>query len=139
MKNLNKIFDIQDIDQSKDEFEIIEKHETENSSEKVENDYEKSRKNLHDLLDRGQEALIHALEVAKQSEHPRAFEVVGNLIKQLSEINHDLVDLHTKKVTLKNKEAKGESDNKTSVTNNAIFVGSTTELSNFLQNMRKEK
>jgi hypothetical protein len=64
--------------------------------ERVNYDYDKSRNNLHNLLQQGQDALNHALEIAKASEHPRAFEVVGNLMKQLADINHQLMDLHGK-------------------------------------------
>ena len=109
--------------------EIIETPET-----KIDNDYDITRNNLRELLTTGQNALMHALEVAKQSEHPRAFEVVGNLMKQLADVNQQLMDLHQQKAKLdapKNKDTK--------VTNNAIFVGSTSELAKMIQNMNKEK
>jgi hypothetical protein len=85
-------------------------------------------------LDAGQEALESALEIAKQSEHPRAFEVVGNLIKQLADINHQLLDVHTKKQRLGAKEPEQKATN---VTNNSIFVGSTSELSKLIDKMNK--
>ena len=109
--------------------EIIQSVET-----KIENDYDTTRANLRELLTTGQSALMHALDVAKQSEHPRAFEVVGNLMKQLADVNQQLMDLHQQKAKLdapKNKDTK--------VTNNAIFVGSTSELAKMIQNMNKEK
>jgi len=109
--------------------EIIQSAET-----KIENDYDTTRTNLRELLTTGQSALMHALDVAKQSEHPRAFEVVGNLMKQLADVNQQLMDLHQQKAKLdapKNKDTK--------VTNNAIFVGSTSELAKMIQNMNKEK
>lgn len=99
--------------------------------ENVDYDYNSTRNNLHTLLKQGQEALFHALEVAKQSEHPRAFEVVGNLIKQLADINHQLLDLSEKKQHLAANKPQGN------VTNNAIFVGSTAELNKMLQNLSK--
>lgn len=100
-------------------------------------DYDITRNNLHMLLQQGQDALFHALEVAKQSEHPRAFEVVGNLMKNLSDINHQLLDLHTKKKSLEEPQKKEDSSTK-NVTNNSIFVGSTMELSAMLENLRKQ-
>lgn len=106
---------------------------TDQLEDNVDYDYEKTRSNLHNLLLQGQEALLSALEVAKQSEHPRAFEVVGNLIKQLSDVNHQLMDLSEKKQKLSSKDKK--EDVPSQVTNNAIFVGSTTELNNMLKNM----
>jgi hypothetical protein len=99
-------------------------------------DYEKTRGNLHSLLNQGQEALFHALEVAKQSEHPRAFEVVGGLMKHLSDINHQLMDLHRKKQVI---ESPKEKEKPSTVTNNSIFVGSTHELSKMLDELKKGK
>lgn len=100
-------------------------------------DYNKTRSNLHTLLQSGQEALFHALEVAKQSEHPRAFEVVGNLVKQLADVNHQLLDLSEKKQKLLTSKTKTEQPTSTVTNNNAIFVGSTAELNKMLQNMTK--
>lgn len=101
--------------------------------QRIESDYDKTRGNLHELLMKGQEALNAALEVAKQSEHPRAFEVVGNLMKQLADVNQQLMDLHQQKAKLDapSKESGAK------VTNNAIFVGSTSELNKLIQNMTK--
>jgi hypothetical protein len=105
-------------------------------NEKIDYDYDKTRANLHSLLAQGQEALMHALEVAKQSEHPRAFEVVGNLVKQLSEVNAQLLDIHEKKQKLDGKSDKKDDVSTKNVTNNnAIFVGSTTELNKMIKNM----
>lgn len=105
------------------------------SDNKIEDDYEATRKNLHLLLFQGQDALMTALEVAKQSEHPRAFEVVGNLMKQLADVNQQLMDLHKQKQVLDN--PKGSEPKGKTVNNNAIFVGSTSELNKFLSNMNK--
>lgn len=99
----------------------------------VDYDYERTRNNLHSLLDQGQTALFHALEVAKQSEHPRAFEVVGNLVKQLADVNHQLIDLSEKRQRLSQKEKADSSANKQTITNNAIFVGSTADLNKMLK------
>ena len=99
----------------------------------VSHDYETTRSNLHSLLCQGEDALFHALDVAKQSEHPRAFEVVGTLMKQLADINHQLMDLSEKRQKMKN--AMKEPETTTNVTNNAIFVGSTAELNKMLKNM----
>lgn len=137
-KNLNEIFDLP----SPEKIEATEILPAVPQQEKVgnpelEQDYETTRSNLHSILTQGQDALLHALSVAKQSEHPRAFEVVGGLMKHLSDINSQLLDLHKKKQQLE--PAKVE-DNKTkSVTNNSIFVGSTSELSKMLSDLRKGK
>lgn len=106
--------------------------------EKIEHDYDQTRNNLHTLLQQGQEALIHALDVAKASEHPRAFEVVGGLMKQLADVNHQLLDLSEKRQKLLNQTQKPqESSNPQITNNNAIFVGSTAELSKMIHNMSK--
>lgn len=106
-------------------------------NEALDHDYETTRSNLHSILSQGQVALFHALEVAKQSEHPRAFEVVGGLMKNLSDINHQLLDLHKKKQSIES--PKGETKEVANVTNNSVFVGSTTELSKMLDDIRRGK
>lgn len=104
--------------------------------DKVDSDYNDTRGNLHNLLEKGEEALLHALEVAKQSEHPRAFEVVGNMIKQLADVNQQLMELHKQRQSFDDKKDKG-SDAK-NVTNNAIFVGSTSELNKMIGKLKGE-
>lgn len=106
-----------------------------NVNQTLESDFETTRSNLHSLLQQGQDALYHALEVAKQSEHPRAFEVVGGLVKHLSDVNTQLLDLHKRKQTIEAPTKKEASV----TTNNAIFVGSTSELSKMLNDIRKGK
>ena len=97
----------------------------------IEYDYQKSRSNLYSLLSQGQDALNYALDVAKQSENSRSFEVVGNIIKQLADINYQLLDISEKKQKLSSKKSE---DNTNLITNNnAIFVGSTTELTKILK------
>ena len=108
------------------------------TNEKVESDYDKTRSNLYTLLQQGQDALNHALEVAKASEHPRAFEVVGNLMKQIADINAQLMDLHAKKKSIDTPAKGAEVPNGKQVTNNnAIFVGSTADLNKLINNMNK--
>jgi hypothetical protein len=130
---LSEVFDVPTITKTEGEVidastgEIIQK-----PAEKIEDDYDKTRSNLHELLIKGQDALNHALDVAKQSEHPRAFEVVGNLMKQLADINQQLMDIHQQKAKLDGPKADKQVTN-----NNAIFVGSTTELNKLIKNMTK--
>lgn len=108
--------------------------ETNDSEEAINYDYETARTNLHKLLVQGQEALADALYVAKSSEHPRAFEVVGGLLKNIAEINHQLLDLSEKKQKLLNL-ARPTQQEPTQINNNAIFVGSTLELTNMIKKM----
>lgn len=102
------------------------------AQENIEADYNTSRDNLRELLTTGQNALYSALEVAKQSEHPRAFEVVGNLMKQLADVNQQLLDIHQQKQKL---DAPTKSEQAKVTNNNAIFVGSTAELNKLIKKM----
>lgn len=136
--NLSKLFDVEPIDNSKTEIITVEGEIISINSSAINYDYEATRANLHAILQQGQDALIHALSVAKQSEHPRAFEVVGGLMKHLSDINHQLLDLHKKKQVL-DRPKDDESKEQTNVTNNSIFVGSTADLSKMLDDIRKNK
>jgi len=112
--------------------------ETRDVNENVDHDYDTARNNLHKLLNQGQDALYHALEIAKQSEHPRAFEVVGNLMKQLADTNEQLLKLSEKKQKLDTpKHTEQAVSGKQVTNNNAIFVGSTSELSNLINKMNK--
>lgn len=97
------------------------------------------RSNMYSLLQQGQEALIYALELAKQSDSPRAFEVVGTLMKNLSDMNLQLLDTHEKKQKLTGKRTE-ETQNPQKVVNNSIvFQGSTKELHQMIQAMKKEQ
>jgi len=104
------------------------------STNKIQDDFEVSRGNLRILLQQGQEALQKSLDVAMQSEHPRAFEVVGNLMKQLADINQQLLDLHQQKQKL---DTPKEGSRKEVTNNNVIFTGSTAELNKLIKNMSK--
>jgi len=131
--NLSEVFNMNPIEKITGEIVVAETGEIIQTQEgKVESDYDKTRSNLLELLQKGQDALSHALDVAKSSEHPRAFEVVGNLMKQVADINTQLMDLHQQKQKLD--EPKGGAKN---VTNNAIFVGSTSELNKLIDKMNK--
>lgn len=138
-EKLSDVFDIEPVQKSGGEVITIDAQpEPSQKNEKIETDYDNTRSNLYNLLHSGQEALLHALEVAKQSEHPRAFEVVGNLMKQLADINEQLMTLHMKKQKLDTPLVKDSSEPTKQVTNNnAIFVGSTSDLSKMIQNMNK--
>ena len=131
--SLSEVFDVQTLPKTEvitQDGEIIS-----TASQKIETDYDTTRNNLRILLQQGQEALQKSLDVAMQSEHPRAFEVVGNLMKQLAEVNQQLMDLHQQKQKL-DEPSKAEKA-KQVTNNNAIFVGSTAELNKLIKNMAK--
>ena len=93
-------------------------------------DYEYSRAQLYNLVEKGQEAVNGILDVAQQSDQPRAYEVAGQLIKHVGDVADKLVDLQKKVNDIEN--PKGSSSDK-QVTNNTMFVGSTAELAKFLK------
>ena len=106
------------------------KKERESDKDDRQKDYEYTRGELYTLIDQGQEAVRGALEVAQESGHPRAYEVAVAAMKHVADMTEKLQDLHKKMKDL-DEEKKGPSR----VTNNAMFVGSTTELQKMLKQM----
>lgn len=96
----------------------------------VDNDYKYSRDTYYELVEKGKESLELMIEVARESEHPRAFEVLSGMIKNISDVNDRLMDLNKKKKDLDKKEEIQKIAN----TTNNLFVGSTTELQKLLKN-----
>jgi len=94
----------------------------------VVNDYNYSRQTYYDLIEKGRESLDLMIEVARESEHPRAFEVLSGMIKNVSDVNDKLMDLNKK-----NKDISAEEIKKIEQTTNNLFVGSTAELQRMLQ------
>ena len=97
-------------------------------SEDVEDDYAYQRQNFYNLVERGNDAIEVILELAKESEHPRSYEVAGNLIKQVAEVTEKLGDLQEKM-----KKLKEVPDNAPKNVTNALFVGSTAELQKMIK------
>jgi hypothetical protein len=95
----------------------------ENTDDPLEVDYNEARKNLKDVIGKGKEALEGLLLLAQGTDSPRAYEVVGQLIKTISDVSKDLIDLQ-KRV----KDVRGEVLAPSTVVNNAVFIGSTAEL-----------
>ena len=93
-----------------------------------ETDFQYARENLYNLIERGQDGLEELLEIAKQSQHHRAFEVVGQMIDKLANTNKELLNLHKTKKDIQAEKTSGP----TNVTN-ALFVGSTSELQKLLK------
>ena len=96
----------------------------------IEKDYEYTRGNLYSIIEKGQEAINGILELAQDSEMPRAYEVAGQLIKSVSDATDKLMDLQ-KKVKDVNEDSPQKGPN---TVNNALFVGSTAELAKLLKN-----
>ena len=99
-----------------------------NNEDDIENDYKYQRENFYGLVERGQDAIDGILELAKEGEHPRAYEVAGNLIKQVAEVTEKLGDLQEKMRKLKEVPNSAPKN-----VTNALFVGSTAELQKMLK------
>ena len=108
---------------------------SEDAKSESELDYEYTRAQLYSLIEKGQEAIDGILEVSQQSDSPRAYEVAGQLIKSVADTADKLMDLQQKIKNLNKEEMKGPS----SVTNNALFIGSTSDLQKFLKGQSDEK
>ena len=109
----------------------IQKRISTGTKNKVDSDYERVRRDLFDLSEQGDEAIELMLELARESEHPRAFEVLGQLIKNNAEIGEKILKLHKSK-----KEQDKEDDVPAltqGATNNNVFIGSTAELQKMLR------
>ena len=129
----DKLNEVLGIAEEPNELEVIQK-ETKDlvvpDDKDPEIDFETGRKNLYNLIDKGNEAIDGILNLAKEGEHPRAYEVAGQLIKTVSEVSQNLLDLQDKLKKVKEVPDKGPKN-----VTNALFVGSTT----VLQKMLKEK
>ena len=123
-KALNTESSIVDIDVKSSEVNIIKS--TENDIHK---DYEYTRANLYSLIEKGQEAINGIMELASDSDSPRAYEVAGQLIKNVGDVTDKLIDLQKKLKDVEETVSKTTNN----VTNNAVFVGSTTELQKLLK------
>ena len=132
-KNMEEMLDI-DVSTKPEGGCTTRKQQLKDVTEDREKDYEYTRGELYSLISKGQEAVQGALEVAQESGHPRAFEVATNAMKQVADMTDKLMDLQ-KKVKDLDEEKKGPSK----VTNNAMFVGSTSELQKMLKQMNGGK
>jgi len=116
----------------------VQKYESEKPSLKksesldVKQDYEITRAQLHNLVMKGQEAVDGILDVARASDHPRAYEVAGQLIKNVGDVADKLIDLQKKMKELDDEPKKGPNN-----VTNALFVGSTAELQKLLSSKNK--
>ena len=119
------------------EVEVVEKKidKIKSTTEDIKRDYEYTRGNLYSIIEKGQEAIDGILELAQESEMPRAYEVAGQLIKNVADATDKLLTLQQK---LKDVQEEKESKGPTTV-NNALFVGSTAELQKLLKNNTPDK
>ena len=95
----------------------------------LKNDYDYSRETYYELIEKGKDALENMIEVARESEHPRAYEVLSGMIKNVSDVNDRLMDLNKKQKDIDKEEVR-----QVGSTTNNVFLGSTSDLQKILQN-----
>ena len=120
-QTLSEVLDVEPID-SKPRTQLI-------AVNNIDDDAEFARQNIRELIQKGNDAVEGILHVAKESEHPRAYEVAANLIKNLSDLNKDLMEIQKRKKDLAPQSQRSGDIN----VDKAVFVGSTTELVKFLK------
>ena len=133
MKNsydsLNDTFNTDPVDETAIVKEEKRKSQIQKLTDDVSKDYDYTRGNLYSLIEKGQEAINGIMEVAGESASPRAYEVAGQLIKSVADSTDKLMDLQKKMKDIDEDSTKTQNN----VTNNALFVGSTSELSKLLK------
>ena len=130
---LDKAFDIvESVSEVPPKPEVTKPPKKVEAIDQVQDDYEYARGNLYALVDKGQEAVNGALDLAMSSDHPRAYEVAGQLIKHVGDVADKLMALQKDKKNVKEESAKKV------VTNNSLFVGSTADLQKMLKDASKK-
>ena len=128
-QGLDDAFNVESSIVSTDKNDVVKKPER-LTKDDIQKDYEYTRGNLYSIIEKGQEAINGILELAQESEMPRAYEVAGQLIKSVSDATDKLMDLQKKlKDVNEEQQQKGPS-----TVNNALFVGSTADLTKLLKN-----
>ena len=132
-QGLDDAFNVESSIVSADKNDVVKKPDR-LTKDDIQKDYEYTRGNLYSIIEKGQEAINGILELAQESEMPRAYEVAGQLIKNVADATDKLMDLQKK---LKDVEEENQSRGPSNVTN-ALFVGSTAELAKLLKEKDKK-
>ena len=134
-ENFEEIFDLPSNDDVEGELIIDtpKKPLSPEGSDDVDTDYQYARENLYNVIERGSDALNTLVEIANQSESPRAFEIVSTLIKTLSDANKDLLEVQTKVKKLKEETATGPKN-----VTNALFIGNTSDLQKLIRDRKTD-
>jgi len=119
------------------EAEILPAVATTTSEEEKDTDFRYARENMYHIIERGRDAMDELLEIAKAEESPRAFEVFGQLLKNMTDTQEKLMELHQKKQKLENDGERQEVTKAQNVTN-ALFVGSTADLLKLVKRETKQ-
>ena len=130
-KNLNEVFEMEPV--IINDVEIIEPPKPKRVGDRsADKDFNEVRRSLKDIIDRGTEAIDGILQVASETESPRAYEVAAQMIKTVADANKDLLEIH-KKI----KDIKKENTTVNNTTNNSLFLGSTKDLQMFLKEQKE--
>ena len=132
--NLNEILGVEKNDVDVEDFKAPTVRKEDKEKDDIDNDYVNSRENYYDLIEKGQKAIDGILDIAKEGQHPRAYEVAGALIKNVADTVDKLQDLQKKL-----KDLKDLPKTATPQIKNALFVGSTTDLQKMLKDKDKPK
>ncbi len=136
-RSMNEFLDLpEENEENNKQLEIIEKTENDIGKLNLNDDYEKIRENLLELLDTGKEAIDDMLTIARETEKSKDFETVAILMKTVVEANQSVIDMHKKIREIANYKQNNSSDTKIQ---NALFVGSTTELSKMLKELNNQE
>lgn len=133
MKELDKILDIKPANQVTIE-DPSNKLPAVTDQEQTENDLEYARDNLYDVAEKGKDALYDLIDIARQSQHPKAYEALNQVLKTLIDVNTNIVELQIKKQKLE----KVKSNDVTQQITNNLFVGSTADLQQMLASMNNQ-
>jgi hypothetical protein len=130
-KNMEKIFDVTPLEEKKKPSEIVTvKYNEPDVKQDLTDAYQQSKENLQEIIDQGKDAMEVILQIAKDGQHPRAFEVYGTLLKNMVDANKELLNIQK---TMRDMDGKKKGDGDTKI-DKAIFVGSTAELNKLLNN-----
>lgn len=131
-KNMEQIFDVTPINEEKKKSsEIVAvKYNEPDVKQDLTDAYQQSKENLQEIIDQGKDAMEVILQIAKDGQHPRAFEVYGTLLKNMVDANKELLNIQK---TMRDMDGKKKGDGDTKI-DKAIFVGSTAELNKLLNN-----
>ena len=129
-KNMEKIFDVTPVEEEKKKpSELVAvKYNEPDIKQDLTDAYQQSKENLQEIIDQGKDAMEVILQIAKDGQHPRAFEVYGTLLKNMVDANKELLNIQKTMRDMDGKKKEGDTK-----IDKAIFVGSTAELNKFLQ------
>ena len=125
-EKLNNTFEVEQVE---DSLPIESSDDSDDRKEDTQTDYVQSRENFYELVEKGKKALDGAMDIARETDQPRAYEVVAQLLKNVTDTNKEIIELQKRMEDLKTNERKLGNTN----INNALFVGSTADLQKMLR------